>query len=565
MDRLDVPLYVIASQASRTDDPRSAMQAILDVSIAFFEASAGCIALVDPDTSQLRIEVQTGLPADIGDLPLRLGQGLTGWSAFHGRAVLASDVRQDPRYISVNSSVTCEMSAPLVAGDQILGAITIDSDSAGAFGEEHLSALTRLADEAALTIHAIWQNKHLRAKARQLETLTNVAQSLVAQLQLQELLDTITHESRTILGSRLSAIYLHQAEPPVLRAESWAGPADFAAPPAADWALLDCLGATVVRTQKMAEFANIQSPEFLELRDVPRDPRIESALFAPMIADGKVIGVLAVFSGQQHRHNNDERRLLGTLANLGAVAITNARLYARVFKSEDTLRKNETVNTLGLLAAEIAHEIRNPLTVIKLLYGSLGLEFPAGDPRTRDTRVIGEKLNQLEAIVSRVLNFAKAPSALHSRWSLDEIVSDTLLLVRLKLHQGKVKVAYEPAAEHLVVDANKGQLQQVLLNLILNSNHAMPDGGTLTLRTAREQRGGAAFAVIDVSDTGCGIPPEVSPRIFDSFLSTRPDGTGLGLAIVKRIMQSHHGDVELVQTSPAGTTLRVALPLAPAG
>ena len=75
--------------------------------------------------------------------------------------------------------------------------------------------------------------------------------------------------------------------------------------------------------------------------------------------------------------------------------------------------------------------------------------------------------------------------------------------------------------------------------------------------------GAAAFATIDVIDTGCGIPREIQSRIFDSFLSTRPDGTGLGLAIVKRIVEGHHGDVELVQTSPAGTTLRVALPVAP--
>src|SRR5690606_9690786 len=136
-------------------------------------------------------------------------------------------------------------------------------------------------------------------------------------------------------------------------------------------------------------------------------------------------------------------------ASLAAVTLQNSRLYTRVFQSEDTLRKNEQLTTLGLLAAEIAHEIRNPLTVIKLLYGYLGLDFPEDDPRRTDVRVIGEKLDQLEAIVSRVLQFAKAPSSMHSRWSIADLISDTLVLIRLKLAQSKIQVRFEPPAQPL--------------------------------------------------------------------------------------------------------------------
>ncbi len=246
---------------------------------------------------------------------------------------------------------------------------------------------------------------------------------------------------------------------------------------------------------------------------------------------------------------------------MGSVALQNARLYARVFHSEDVLRKNERLTTLGLLAAEIAHEIRNPLTVLKLLHDGLGVDFPKGDPRRTDMRVIGEKLDQLEALVTRVLNFAKAPSSLHSRWSLADIVEDTLVLVRLKLAQSKVSVTFEPPSRPLFVDAQKGQIQQVLLNLLLNATHAMPEGGTITLTISTEDRSGAQHAVLDITDTGTGVPEAIRDRIFDSFLSGRPDGTGLGLAIAKRILLGHHGDITLRQTGPAGTTMRITLPL----
>jgi signal transduction histidine kinase len=281
-----------------------------------------------------------------------------------------------------------------------------------------------------------------------------------------------------------------------------------------------------------------------------------------MIMENDVLGVLAVFTDRLHRFDNDEKRLCAALASLGAVALQNARLYARVFQTEDVLRKNERLTTLGLLAAEIAHEIRNPLTVLKLLHGGLGLDFPDGDPRRTDMRVIGEKLDQLEAIVGRVLNFAKAPSSLHSRWSLADIVEDTLVLVRLKLAQSNVALRFDPPDRTLFVDAHKGQLQQVLLNLLLNATQAMPAGGTITLSTHVLELGGTPQVALDIADTGNGIPEAIRERVFNSFLSGRPDGTGLGLAIAKRILLSHHGDISLVSTSPTGTTMRVTLPLA---
>jgi signal transduction histidine kinase len=89
----------------------------------------------------------------------------------------------------------------------------------------------------------------------------------------------------------------------------------------------------------------------------------------------------------------------------------------------------------------------------------------------------------------------------------------------------------------------------------------MPAGGTIVVATATVDRGDATYVAIDVTDTGAGIPEPLREKIFDSFLSGRPDGTGLGLSIAKRILRGHHGDIELVASSPAGTTMRILLPL----
>jgi signal transduction histidine kinase len=358
-----------------------------------------------------------------------------------------------------------------------------------------------------------------------------------------------------MMQARACALYLHEADNATIRFGSLAS--DATRPPDDELPLDSCLVSAAIHTRRQVAFTNIQSPEFSELLDLPNDESLRSLLATPLVYEGEVLGVLAIFTGRVHRFDNDEKRLCAALASLGAVALQNARLYARVFKSEDSLRKNERLTTLGLLAAEIAHEIRNPLTVLKLLHGGLGLDFPKGDPRRTDMRVISEKLDQLEAIVTRVLSFAKAPSSLHSRWAVRDIIEDTLVLVRLKLAQSKVHLRFDAPPGALFVEGHKGQLQQVLLNLILNATQAMPDGGTIVLTAATEGR----QVRIDLADTGAGIPAALRDRIFDSFLSGRPDGTGLGLAIAKRILNSHHGDIALVSTSPAGTTMRITLPL----
>ena len=554
-------LYRVATLASRVDDPQAALREMLDVLVTTFRADAGSIALLSPDTSRLETEVQTGLPAGVGYSAIKLGHGITGWCVLNHRSLLAPDVAHEPRYIAVRPTCRCEMAAPMMDGDHVIGVIDLESDTRSGFAPADLAQLETLAAEAARVMQRLWTVRHLRGKARQLESLITAGQSLVTKFEQQELIDALTQEARHMMQARAAALYLHDVTTGTLQCASLTG-AVVTPLPAGDLPLNACLAGAAIHTRRQVAFLDVQSAEFSDLVDVPREPGLRSVLVSPLQFEGEVLAVLAVFTDRPHRFDNDEKRLCAALAGLGAVALQNARLYARVFQSEDVLRKNERLTTLGLLAAEIAHEIRNPLTVLKLLHGGLGVDFAEGDPRRTDMRVIGEKLDQLESIVTRVLGFAKAPTSLHSRWSLTDIVEDTLVLVRLKLAQSKVSLHFAPPAASLYIDAHKGQIQQVLLNLLLNATQAMPEGGTITLTTTAADRAGAHLALVDIADTGTGIPESIRDRVFDSFLSGRPDGTGLGLAIAKRILLSHHGDITLRATSPAGTTMRLTLPCA---
>ncbi|QYM77826.1 GAF domain-containing protein [Horticoccus luteus] len=563
--RTATTLYRLARLATSADGATAALSVALRELVATFGADAGSIALLDANGSVLRTDVQIGQPAHSAPFELKSGHGVTGWCVANAKPLLVPEVASEPRYISARPATQCEMAAPLGEGDEVIGAIDLESDRPRAFNADDLALLTLAAAELTRVIRHLWRQHAFEQKARQLESLITIGRSLVTKLEPQELFDTVVGDARQILQARACMFQRHDAATDRLRLTAFAGDPG-AAPSQTEADASACLAAAALRTQKQIEHLDVQTPGFDTLADLPTTPLVRSVLLTPVAYEGEIFGVLSIFTDRVHRFTNDEKRLAAALASLAAVALQNTRLYARVFQSEATLRKNEQLTTLGLLAAEIAHEIRNPLTVLKLLYGQLGIEFPSDDPRHTDLRVIGEKLDQLEAIVSRVLNFAKAPARLHSLWPLADIVTDTLVLVRLKLAQAKIQIRFEAPPGPLLVDAHKGQLQQVLLNLILNATHAMPAGGEIALRLTGDPAAQPPLATLDLRDTGSGIPAEIRDRIFDSFLSGRSGGTGLGLAIARRIMLDHHGDVTLLETGPAGTTLRLTLPLAkPAG
>ncbi len=557
-------LYRIAALASGDGDARAAGESLLIELMRVFPAESGSLSLLNPHTGYLEIVAQHGLPPDTGDFALKLGQGVTGWATLHAKPLLVPDVSADRRYIAARAAVRCEMSAPLLYEGQAVGCINLDADRAHAFAETDLQRLARFATEASRTLHRLWQLERLQGESAQLETLVELGHSLVARLEESDLLTTLTRSGRGLFDARLCTLHACDPAQKTFELQAWSSELSFADaalrrdPFAAEHSML----ATALRVNRVVEFQDLTGTAGHGAVDLPADAELCSMLAAPLLVDGAPAGVLAVYTNRPHRFSDAQKRLLAALASFAAVALHNARLYARVFQSEESLRKNQTLTTLGLLAAEIAHEIRNPLTVIKLLHGALGTDFAPDDPRRRDVQVITEKIEQLEGIVARVLSFARTPAVLHSRWPLAGVLEDTLHLLRAKLGQSGVQLRYTPPTRKFTVEVNKGQLQQVFLNLALNSVQAMPHGGTLSVACTESAGAAGPVVHVDFTDTGHGIPEDIRPRIFESFLSGRSDGTGLGLGIAQRIVKDHHGELVLLATSVEGTTMRITLPLA---
>ena len=549
-------LYRISSLVSDTDVPEEALQLILDEIVRVLQPSSASISLINPDNKVLGLEASFGLADDCKDLKLSLGQGITGWTAMHGRALIVNDVRNEPRYISVRPNIRSEMAVPMEDHGMVIGVVNVDSEELDAYGESSLKILTLLTNEATRVISRLWLIMQLRTKANQLESLVVMSQRLAGEIDSDMLMETLARQGRHLMDADGSAFFELGTEGEKLHLHSLIVENETIKDPVTISLSQSALGSVIYR-RKQVEVTDLNFTEENDFLLILQKQGFVSMLASPILFGDQVIGVIIAYTNQSHRFNNEERKVFQTLAEIGALAIQNARLYSRIFASEESLRRNEKLTTLGMIAAEIAHEIRNPLTVIKLLFDSLNLEFANKDPRHTDVQVIGEKLNQLEEIVERVLSFGRTREGMHTRQDLNALVDDTLKLMRLKLHQQKIELQFEPKEGSIYVDVNKGQILQVMLNLVLNATQAMPEGGRIRLETSTDE----TAAHLRITDNGKGIPKSIQSDIFESFLTDRPDGTGLGLSISKRILRGHRGDIELAHSSAKGTSFHFWLPL----
>jgi signal transduction histidine kinase len=300
--------------------------------------------------------------------------------------------------------------------------------------------------------------------------------------------------------------------------------------------------------------------------EIARQEGLVSLLSVPLLHRGQALGALSVYAGVSYRFSDQQTRLLGALAELSALAIEKARLYERVVDLEEQLRQSDQLSALGLLAAEVAHEIRNPLAVMKLLFHSLDLRFPPEDPRSKDAQIITEKMDHLNRIVEQVLDFARISEPCFQAVSVNRLIDDLCLLTRHKLTQQGIQLVRQLAPDLPPLPADPTQIEQAFLNLTLNAVEAMPRGGRLTLRSraVRWSRRSPAptHVVVEFADTGPGLSEEQRRRLFSSLLhTTKAKGTGLGLAIVRRVVESHEGRLQLTSRPGRGTSIRLLLPL----
>lgn len=226
---------------------------------------------------------------------------------------------------------------------------------------------------------------------------------------------------------------------------------------------------------------------------------------------------------------------------------------------EERLRRMERHMGLGSLAAGLQHEIKNPLNALSLHIQLLGerLQKEPEDPEVSEMLdILYTEVKRIAAVLDGFQNYASIHEIGRTSVDVASLIDKLIRLLRPEAEQKRIALEFaSPPLQQLFIQADPAQLEQVLLNLALNSMAAMPNGGTVRFAVAIEPHS----IRLDVSDTGYGIPPEIQSRIFDPYFTTRSDGTGMGLALCEKIVRQHDGRIDF-QSSPSGTSFSIHLP-----
>ena len=556
-------LYLVSKVIHSTLDQQQALDLIIREAVRLVNATTGSLVLINPINGFLEIQAAYSLPEE-SKLKLRVGEGITGWVAQQGKSAIVQNVNKDERYVQVHKHTKSELAVPLEINGILSGVVNVDSDKLNAFNQNDLALLTELTNQAALVIHNAFLYEQSKIRANLFESLVRVGQVINSRQDLDEALNAITIEASSLMKAKTCALQLLDETNNRLSlvASFGAGNAYLNKP---DVLISESFLGSVVKLKKPLQIENVQTSNAYQQQDIARDEGLVAMLSIPLVFNSVVIGTLNIYKEETYVFSNEEINIAMALAEFSALAIEKARLLERIVESEELLRRNEKLSALGLLAGEVAHEIRNPLTVLKMLYHSLGLDFPKNDPRTEDVRIMGEKMDHLNNIVEQILTFARNAEPQFKPSDVNKIINDLRILVRRKFAQQKVVLNTQLAENLPEAKADEQQLSQVFLNLTLNALEAMPNGGELKIKSSSTQlqknKNKVTNIQIEFSDTGSGMNSELRKKAFTSLLnSSKPGGTGIGLAIVNRIIESHGGEIK-IRPNVKGTTFIVYIPI----
>lgn len=418
------------------------------------------------------------------------------------------------------------------------------------------------------------ETKEELKRLRELSALHEISKSMQT-LDLDEILHLILDGVTKAIGFDRTRLYLIHEEKTRLECKMAVG---------IEKGKIEGITLPLDKGNSMLARSVIEKKPFI-VEDALNDPRVNKELkklfglksFAvvPLIGRDKILGAITADNLFSHRVITPEKfESLITFANQAGLALENAKMYEELKsfshqleervkiatedlkRTQDKLIQSEKLAALGKLTAGIAHEIRNPLTSIKVLIHSLAEKITDTETKEKDIKVIEDEIERVNQIINRFLDFARPKQPQFSPVDINQILEQTINLISGEVKEQNV-VLNKELSSLLPIQADGKQMKQVFLNLFLNAIQAMPEGGKLRIKTDLK---GQSIR-IEIQDEGMGIPEEIKDKLFGPFFTTKEEGIGLGLSIVKRIIDDHKGSIKVRNSHPKGTIFTIDLPI----
>ncbi len=532
-------------------------------------------------------------------------QGITGAAYRDGETVLSDDYASEPRAIPVivkGGHFGSTVSLPIIVNDRTVGVVTTPSVESGHFTPQRVQLLEGMVD----AVGSLMDNARLqeleRSRSSELEATFNIANILVQPVDFRTKATQMLEELVRVGHADRAAVYVPEEDGKTLNLVALVGDVVTEGPPGGR-----------LPPGSGVSFTAFHEGHVIVANDYPNHPArtdqlvqagVRSLVAVPIISGDHVLGVVNLASVNEDTFPPDRVRMLTAVVGSVGAVIENGRLAAaehvrtrelaelnrqlsvdidkrkaaekalkrserRAVKAlgdlrmaQEVLVQTEKLSALGELVAGVAHELNNPLTSV-VGFSTLLLEDTVPSKRRRHAELVAQEAQRAAQIVHNLLRFARKDEGVRTRVAVNDAVAETVELRSYTLKHSGYALKVDLDASNPSIEADHGELQSVLLNLMNNAVDAMVgsgQGSTVTVATKQVRRG----VRITVSDDGPGMPQSVSRRAFDPFVTTKEigKGTGLGLSICHGIVRSYGGTIVFDTKLGRGTTFKLEFPAA---
>jgi len=306
-------------------------------------------------------------------------------------------------------------------------------------------------------------------------------------------------------------------------------------------------------------------PLWADFRDLASAHGLRACWSTPILSSaGKVLGTFATYYREPRSPSSQEQNVIERITHLAGIAIEREQGEEALRQAQADLARVSRVTTMGELTASLAHEVNQPIAAASTNANTC-LRWLAGDaPNIEEAREAAMRIvkdgKRAAEIVSRIRQLFKKGTSQRELVDVNDIIREMIVLLRGETTRCNIVVGLELAADLPQVTADRVQLQQVLMNLMINGIEAMKDAEGTRELDIRSRRRENEEIVVSVSDSGVGLPPKQTEQIFNAFFTTKPHGTGMGLRISRSIIESHGGRLWAANNSPRGASFCFSLP-----